>query len=94
MTESELTFLKANIDQVVTIETTQHGPHRARILFVFDEGESPDVFYLEMEPGSSGELQQKGQTGYSVLLSEVISVKPAQAEQMGTNTTTSPSNSH
>ena len=77
MTASELALLKASIDQIVTIETTQHGPHLARILFVFDEEDTPDVFYLEMEPGPTGELQQKGQAGYSVLLCDVIRVKPA-----------------
>ena len=75
MTEPELALLKSSIDKIVTLETTVHGRHLARILFVFDEGETPDVFYLEMEPGANGTLQQKRE--HSVLLSDVLSVRPA-----------------
>ena len=75
MTEPELALLKSSIDKIVTLETTGHGSHLARILFVFDEGDTPDVFYLEMEPDANGALQQKRE--HSVLLSDILSVRSA-----------------
>ena len=54
MTEAHLDFLKSQIDQVVALETI-HGEHLlVRILFLFDEGDTPDLFCLEVEPGPDG----------------------------------------
>jgi hypothetical protein len=77
MSETELALLKASIDRVVTLETALHGPHLAQILFVFAEEDTPDVFYLEMEPGPDGELRQKDNRGRSVLLSDIVAVRTA-----------------
>ncbi|NYF81373.1 hypothetical protein [Granulicella arctica] len=74
MTESELKLLKASIDLVIVLET-KDGEHLAQILFVFDEGETPDLFYLEVEPGPEGVWVQKGASGHSLLLSEIVSVR-------------------
>ena len=76
MTETELNLLKASVDQVVEIEMTTGDRHLAQILFVFDEGETPDVFYLKVAPGPAGELVAEGSAGCSVLLSDISAVRP------------------
>ncbi len=43
----------------------------AKILFVFDEGDTPDLFCLEVEPGPDGAYVEKGSSGHSVLLSDI-----------------------
>jgi hypothetical protein len=78
MTETELNLLKTSIDQVVDLETIAGDRHLAQILFVFDEGETPDVFYLKVAPGADGEFAAQGSTGHSVLLSEIAAVRPLQ----------------
>jgi hypothetical protein len=74
MTESERSLLKASIEQVVVLETSD-GEHLAQILFVFDEGETPDMFYLRVEPGPDGTWVQAGGGGQSLLLADVIAVR-------------------
>lgn len=76
MTDQDLSFLKSQIDQVVLIETSAGERHLAQVLFVFDEGETPDVFYLKVEKGADGGYVQQGGEGYSVLLSEIAAVHP------------------
>jgi hypothetical protein len=76
MTDTELSLLKASIDEVVVIETTGGERHLAQVLFVFDEGETPDVFYLKVVPGPDGEFVAQGSTGHSLLLSEIAAVRP------------------
>jgi hypothetical protein len=75
MTDTELSLLKASIDQVVDIETTEGDRHLAQILFVFDEGDTPDVFYLKVSHGPDGEFAVQGSTGNSVLLSDIAAVR-------------------
>jgi len=74
MTTEERNLLKASIDKVVVLETSD-GEHIAQILFVFDEGETPDLFYLEVEPRPDGTFAQKGSSGHSLLLSEIRAVR-------------------
>ena len=76
MTGEHLTLLKSSIDQVVTIETSDGDRHLAQILFVFDEGETPDVFYLKVSPGPDGTFVPEGSTGHSVLLADIAAVHP------------------
>jgi hypothetical protein len=76
VTDEHLTLLKASIDRVVDIETTGGERHLAQILFVFDEGETPDVFYLKVAPGPDGELLAQETAGHSVLLSDIAAVRP------------------
>jgi hypothetical protein len=80
VTDQDLTFLKSQIDQVVLIETSAGDRHLAQILFVFDEGETPDVFYLKVEKTPNGGYVQQGTEGFSVLLSEIAAVRPASAD--------------
>jgi len=74
MTDDDLAFLKTKIDQVVVLETTRGERLLAQILFVFDEGETPDLFCLEVEPGPEGEWIQKG--SHSLLLFDILTVQP------------------
>ena len=76
MTAEHLTLLKSSVDQVVTIETIDGDRHLAQILFVFDEGDTPDVFYLKVEPGPDGAFTPQGGAGCSVLLSDIAAVYP------------------
>ena len=76
MTEVEKRFLKAHLDEVVLLETVQGTRMLAQILIVFDEGDTPDLFCLEMEATPSGYVQ-KGSTGHSILLADIASVQPA-----------------
>lgn len=78
MTGEDLELLKASVDQVVTLERKDGERHLARVLFVFDEGEAPDCFYLRVEPGPDGGFVQQGSGGFSVLLSEIAAVHPLQ----------------
>jgi hypothetical protein len=78
MTGEHLTLLKSSIDQVVTIETSDGDRHLAQILFVFDEGETPDVFYLKVSPGPDGTFIPVAATGHSVLLADIAAVHPYQ----------------
>jgi len=78
MTDSELSLLKTSIDQIVELETTAGERHLARVLFVFDEGETPDVFYLKVACGPDGEYVAEENTGHSVLLSDIAAVRPCQ----------------
>ncbi len=77
MTAKDLEYLKSQIDQVVLIEPVEGDPHLAQILFVFDEGDTPDVFYLKVALGPNGSWQQQGSAGHSVLLSDIAAVHPA-----------------
>ena len=51
MTDTERAALQSQIDQVVVLETVQGDHLLVKILFVFDEGETPDLFCVEVEPG-------------------------------------------
>ena len=74
MTDEHLALLKSSIDQVVQIETTDGDCHLAQILFVFDEGDTPDVFYLKVLPGPDGSFVTQETTGHSALLSDIAAV--------------------
>ena len=76
MTETELSLLKASIDQIVELETTAGERHLAQVLFVFDDGKTPDVFYLKVLPGSDGSFVAQETTGHSVLLADIAAVHP------------------
>ncbi len=75
MTDAERTLLKSSIDQIVEVEMLDSDRHLAQVLFVFDEGETPDVFYLKVAPGPDGALVAQGSAGCSVLLSEIAAVR-------------------
>jgi hypothetical protein len=77
LTDEDLSFLKSQIDQVVLLEMSDGDRHLALVLFVFDEGETPDVFYLKVDSGPDGEyVPEQGSAGYSVLLSDIVAVYP------------------
>jgi hypothetical protein len=78
VTDEHLTLLKSSIDQVVELELNDGNRHLAQILFVFDEGDTPDVFYLKVSPGPDGSFVPEGSTGHSVLLADIAAVRPYQ----------------
>ena len=78
MTDEHLTLLKSSIDQVVDLEFSDGNRHLAQILFVFDEGDTPDVFYLKVSPGPDGTFVSEGSTGHSALLADIVAVRPCQ----------------
>jgi hypothetical protein len=74
MTTEDLALLKASIDLVVTLETVEGERFLAQTLFVFDGEETPDVFFLKVEPGPNGNFVPIGTGGHSMLLSEIAAV--------------------
>jgi hypothetical protein len=78
MTDEHLALLKSSIDQVVTVETIDGEAILAQILFVFDEGETPDVFYLRVALGGGGGFAAQGSGGHSMLLSDIAAVRAYQ----------------
>ena len=74
MTADDLALLKSRIDEVVVLDIVQGEHIFAKPLIVSDEGDTPDVFYLEVEPGPDDTYIEKGIAGYSVLLSDVVAV--------------------
>jgi hypothetical protein len=78
MTDSDRTLLKNSIDRVIDLELSDGGRHLAQILFVFDEGDTPDVFYLKVSPGPDGTFVPEGSAGHSVLLADIAAVRPYQ----------------
>lgn len=71
MTDADRALLPSLIDKVVGLETIQGHRLLAQILFVFDEGDTPDLFCLEVVPGPEGTWVQKGTAGHSILLSDI-----------------------
>ena len=74
MTDEHLVLLKSSIDEIITLETNDGERIAAQILFVFDDGDTPDVFFLKVEPNSDGTFVTQGSGGYSLLLSDIASV--------------------
>lgn len=76
MTEQERASLPSLLDQVVTLETVQGDHLVVQILFVFDEGETPDLFCVEVVPGPAGDWVKKGDEGLSILLADIVRASP------------------
>ncbi len=74
MTDEHLALLKSSIDEILTLETNDGERITAQILFVFDGEETPDVFFLKVEPKADGTLVTQGSGGYSLLLSDIAAV--------------------
>ena len=77
MTEADLTFLKSQIDTPVVIETIHGDRFVARVLIIFDEGDTPDLFCLPLELGPDRTYIQKNPNGLSILLSDITAAFPA-----------------
>jgi hypothetical protein len=85
VTEPERALLPSLIDEVVTLETVQGERFLAQILVVFDEGETPDLFCVEVVRAADGTWVQKKDAGHSILLSEITQVGPPPAEILEPN---------
>ena len=79
MTDEDLTLLKSSIDEIVILETSDGEEIIAQVLFVFDEGETPDLFYLKVVSHENGTFTPQETGGHSLLLSEVVAVRPLEA---------------
>jgi hypothetical protein len=77
MTEADLTFLKSHLDKPVVLETIQGDLLLAQVLFIFDEGDTPDLFCLQLDPGPDGTYIQKSPNGLSILLSDIAAAHAA-----------------
>jgi hypothetical protein len=75
MTEAELAFLKSSLDQVVVLETAQGERLLVQIIIVVDEGETPDLFCVEVDATAAGYVPRREATR-SILLSDIASVEP------------------
>lgn len=75
MTPAERAALPLLTDKVVHLETVQGEKLAAKLLFVFDEGETPDLFCVEVEGGPEGTWIEKPEAGYSILLADIVSVR-------------------
>jgi hypothetical protein len=74
MTPAERALLPSLIDKVVALETLQGDRLVAQILVVFDEGDTPDLFCIEVTPGPNGTWIQKSTAGHSILLSDILRI--------------------
>jgi hypothetical protein len=76
VTESDLAYLKSRVDQLVSIETASGEHLTAKVISVFDGEDSADLFY-EVASTSTPDAYSGNQNvgGYSLPLSEIISVK-------------------
>jgi hypothetical protein len=75
MTKDQLAFLKSSVDEVVILETAQGERLLVQILIVVDEGDTPDLFCVEVDQSSTGFVQRTNAT-HSMLLSDIVSVEP------------------
>lgn len=76
MTADERALLPSLIDKVVALETVQGDRMLAQVLIVFDEGETPDLFCVEVEPGPDGAWVRRENAGHSILLDDIVRVTP------------------
>jgi hypothetical protein len=76
MTDSERSFLKSSLDQVVALDTAQGERLLVKILIVVDEGPTPDLFCVEVDATEIGYKPRREAT-HSILLSDIVSVAPA-----------------
>jgi len=77
MTEADLRCLKSNIDRPVEMETSSGECLTAKILWVFDEEDNPEVFYeLIHSSAPDSYARHPAAGGFSLPLTEIVSVKP------------------
>ncbi len=74
MTAAELALVKSCIDKVVGL-TLADGERPVKVLVVFDEGDSPDLFFHEVERAADGSWVEKKGAAYSELLEDVVRVR-------------------
>jgi hypothetical protein len=74
--ETDLRVLKANVDKIVRVFTTDGEEMIVRVISVFDEESEPDMFY-ELVSTSHPEryAKRKHVGGFSIPLREISSVK-------------------
>jgi hypothetical protein len=78
MTESDLAYLKSRVDKLVSIETTTGEHLIAKVISVFDGEDNADLFYEVVSTSTPDAYSGNQNSGYSLPLSEIISVKAPQ----------------
>ena len=78
MTESDLAYLKSRVDKLVSIETTTGEHLIAKVISVFDGEDNADLFYELVSTSTPDAYIGNQNCGYSLPLSEIISVKAPQ----------------
>ena len=73
MTDTERSFLKSSLDQVVVLKTAQGERLLVQIIIVVDEGPTPDLFCVEVDATETGYKPRREAT-HSILLSDIVSV--------------------
>jgi len=76
MTGEERRLLDASIDKVLVLTLKNGERLLAQILVIVDDGPTPDLFCVEVDPIDQTPLAN---AGHSILLSEIASVGPAPA---------------
>jgi hypothetical protein len=73
MTQSDIEFLKTNIDKIVEIETCKGERLLIKVISVFDQESDPDIFFWDVtsDPLKPTSEQTKG---YGLLLEEIFLV--------------------
>ena len=85
MTDEQRDLLKASVDKVVEVETVDGDRHLVQVLFVFDEGETPDVFYLKGSVGPDGSFAPDsgaGELGAAIGYCGRLFLPPAKVNQV------------
>jgi hypothetical protein len=77
MNETDRTFLKTQLDQVVALEMLQGDQLLVQLLFIFDEEPTPDLFCLEVTANPDGTYTPKNTTGLSILFSDIRTASAA-----------------
>ncbi len=73
MTAADLNTLKANVGRVVEIEAADGEIFLARVISVFDEEDSPDLFYWAVS--RAGDKSFVNGEGYAIQLSDIKKVQ-------------------
>jgi hypothetical protein len=75
MTSAERADLPSLVEKIIHLETVQGERFLAKLLFVFDDGETPDLFCVEVERSPEGRWRERPEAGHSILLADIVSVK-------------------
>ena len=71
MTQDDIDLLQRCVDRILAIELTTGEQFFAEVLFVFTDGESPDVFYLRCLREADGAFIPQTTAGESTLLTDI-----------------------
>jgi len=79
MTQSDIEFLKTNIDKIVEIETLKGERLPIKVIFVFDQESDPDIFFWDVTSDPLKPTSEHAK-GYGLPLEQIISVSKYTAD--------------